>query len=522
MNDAAKGFLHRIQRTPRREAVYDVSTDTRYTYCDVGRRALKLARFLTDDLGLTVGDVIALVSENCIAFIDAFYASCMTGVIITTYNGRLHQDDIVPLVQREEPKVVIVSESYRSKMNSVCESAGMDPVVVSIDGGVDCFVKRYDEIMAQHVDPLDFASLDNFVDFDIENTMMLVHTGGTTGLPKSAMISYRAILFNAMSEILTVSFTQRDVGLVFLPFFHTVGWNVVTLPLLLAGGRIILTPTLDPGVLLHLIHTEHPTTGLAVESIFLRMAEHPAFDETDFTSYRLITNGAGPIGQSTMKRYWDHGVRLVNGYGMTETGPNNCFYPDMDASLDHVRAHSTTVGKVMCFNELKIVDEDGAEVPIGCDGELLWRGPITFSGYWRNPEATKAVMTEDGWVRSGDMGHVDEFGYVYLRGRRKNMIITNGENIFPIEIENVLRAHPDVEECCVIAVPDSRRGEVGKALVRLRDGAELDRESLRSWAKGQLASIKVPVYYTQVDQFPQHGLKVNLTELKERYGFAGD
>lgn len=297
---------------------------------------------------------------------------------------------------------------------------------------------------------------------------------------------------------------------------------MITLPLLLAGGRIVLTPTLDPGTLLHLIDTEQPATGLALEAIFLRMAEHSAFETTDFSSCRLITNGAGPVGQSTMQRYWDRGVRLVNGYGMTETGPNNCFYPDMDATLDHVRAHGTTVGKAMCFNELKIVDEQGEEVPVGCDGELYWLGPVTFSGYWRDPEATKVVITDDGWVRSGDMGHVDEFGYVHLRGRRKKMITTNGENVFPIEIENVLCAHPDVEECNVIAVPDERKEEVGKALVRLREGSSFDRDSLAAWARKRLSSIKVLAYYAQVDQFPQHGLKANLMELKELYGYAGD
>lgn len=522
MNDAVKGFLYRILRTPRREALYDHASGKRFTYCDLGLRGAKLATWLTEEQRLKTGDVIALVGENSVPFIDAFYASLMTGIIITTYNGRLRTEDIAPLVKREKPSVTFVSEAFRETIQGACADAGVACAFVSLDGQDDCPVTSYMQVMSTHVDPGAITSFEGFGDFDIESTCMLVHTGGTTGLPKSAMISYRAVLFNALSEILTVGFTQRDVGIIYLPFFHTVGWNVITLPLLLCGGRIVLPGTLDPEVLLHLIETEHPTTGLALEAIFQRMASHPHFSNTDFSSYRLITNGAGPIGEATMRKFWDHGVKLVNAYGMTETGPNNCFYPDMDASLDEVKHHGDTVGKAMCFNELKIVDADGNEVPVGCDGELLWRGPVTFSGYWGNPEATREVMTEDGWVRSGDMGHVDRCGYVYLRGRRKNMIITNGENVFPIEIENALKEFPGVEDCYVIAVPDPERGEVGKALVRMEEGAEFDRDALRDFAKEHLATIKVPVYYTEVQVFPQHGLKVNLTELKEQYGFAGE
>ena len=262
--------------------------------------------------------------------------------------------------------------------------------------------------------------------------------------------------------------------------------------------------------------------GIAIEAIYLRLASHPAFATTDLSSYERLTNGASAISESTMMAYWERGIKILNAYGMTETGPNNCYPPANDLSLDDVRAHWGTVGKPMYFNELRIVDEGGREVAAGEDGELWWRGPVTFSGYWKDPAATAEVLDEDGWVHSGDIGHRDAEGYVHLQGRKKNMLICNGENVFPIEIENALKAHPSVEDCRVLGVPDGARGEVPKALVLLREGAAFDRDALERFARARLASIKVPRYYVALDDFPRCGMKVSLEALRAAHGFAGE
>lgn len=522
MNNAVSAFFHRIRRTPEREAIYDHATNRRYSYRDMGIRGMRLASYLMNELHIRQGDVVALAADTSIVFPDMFYASCLCGAIITTYNPRLRVDDIAPLVKREAPRVMFVGEAYREKMAQSALEAGVDCLFVSVDGGDDCGVWRYADIMARP--PFDDAEVDfdGFGEFDAESIQMLVHTGGTTGMPKSAKISYRAVFYNALSDSMTIGMTQADAGLVFLPFFHTVGWNVAMLPHLLTGGRVILTESLDPELLLHLIESEKPTMGLAVESILLRMATHPRFAQTDFSSYRFIANGAGPISESTMRMYWSRGVKIVNAYGMTEIGPNNCLYPNCDDSLEEIQRHSDTVGKPMYFNELKVVDDAGNEVPAGVDGELLWRGPVAFSGYWRNPEATAEVLCEGGWIRSGDIGRIDAEGYVHLQGRRKHMLITNGENVFPIEIENTIKCIPGVVDCFVIPVPDPGRGEVGKALVVMADGAKFSRDEILSYAKKHLATIKVPRYYTQVKDLPVCGLKTNVAQLCKLYGFAGD
>ncbi|MCB7037754.1 class I adenylate-forming enzyme family protein [Eggerthella sinensis] len=527
MNDAVQRFFYRVQQTPEREAVYDSAAGRRYTYGELGDRARRLAAYLVDEQGLAPGDVVGLAAENCTAFVDAFYASCLTGIVITTYNCRLRAVDLVPLVEREQPRVVFASERHRAAMEACVRMARAACVLVSIDGDVARDGRSaYERIVDGGADAsrtadgsARFAARGGF---GFEDPQMLVHTGGTTGLPKSAVLSFRAVFYNAMSELLTTGMTAADCGVVFLPFFHTAGWNSAVLPLLLAGGRIVLTDTLEPGVLLRLIEQERPTVGIAIEAIYLRLASHPAFATTDLSSYERLTNGASAISESTMMAYWERGIKILNAYGMTETGPNNCYPPANDLSLDDVRAHWGTVGKPMYFNELRIVDEDGREVAAGEDGELWWRGPVTFSGYWKDPAATAEVLDEDGWVHSGDIGHRDAEGYVHLQGRKKNMLICNGENVFPIEIENALKAHPSVEDCRVLGVPDGARGEVPKALVLLREGAAFDRDALERFARARLASIKVPRYYVALDDFPRCGMKVSLEALRAAHGFAGE
>lgn len=520
MNDAVQRFFYRIWQTPCKEAVYDRASGRRYTYGDLGDRVNRLAAFLVEERGLSSGDVVALASENRTAFIDAFYASCLTGIVITTYNCLLRSGDIAPLVERERPRIAFVSERHRGVMEDCLRSTGVECELVSLDGDVsDDGRSAYDRIVEG-----EWGGGGSLLpaDFDFEDTQMLVHTGGTTGMPKAAMLSFRAVFYNAMSELLTTGMTSSDCGIVFLPFFHTAGWNSATLPLLLAGGRVVLTDTLDPGVLLRLIEQERPTVGIAVESIYLRIAQHPDFDKADLSSYVRLTNGAGAIRESTMARYWDRGIKMLNAYGMTETGPNNCYPPANDLSLEEVRSLWDTVGKPMYFNELKIVDEAGEEVGLGEDGELLWRGPVTFSGYWDDPEATAKAIDEDGWVRSGDIGHLDERGFLHLRGRKKNMLVCNGENIYPAEIENVLKTCPSVSDCCVIGVPDEVCGEVPKALVLMGAGEAFDRGALDRFARERLASIKVPRYYAVLEEFPRRGMKVSVEALRRAHGFAGE
>jgi fatty-acyl-CoA synthase len=234
-----------------------------------------------------------------------------------------------------------------------------------------------------------------------------------------------------------------------------------------------------------------------------------------------MLSGAAPISRQTMELYWRRGVRLMNGYGMTEIGPNN-LVPPVGSSLAEIEAKWNSAGKPLFFNDVRIVDQSGNDVPTGVQGELIWRGPLCYSGYWQNEAASRAAV-KDGWIYSGDVGYKDEDGYYYICGRLKNMFITGGENIFPTEIEEALCKHAEVKSACVIGVPDKRWGEVGKALIVRREGTAVTKTELLAHVTSEISRIKVPVYVKFVDEIPHNAVgKTDLVTIKNLYGTPDD
>lgn len=509
---------YRATLSGAKEAVYDYGNDIRYTYADLVERSDRLAAFLQYELEVEKGDRIAFCSPNSIAFIDGFYASYKTGAIITTYNFLLHPKELDEMLKLETPKVLFYATKYADTI-AVLRQDNPGIRVIPLDGqlqqGDFC---TYDDIMAYKAPPhTDVPS-----EIDMEDIQMLLHTGGTTGTPKAAMISYRSLFYNALSEILTFGLTEQDTVYVFLPFFHTAAWNVLTLPLLLAGGRIILTEGFDADAALNIIEKERPTVAMAVETIYKAMAAHPRFGDANFTSYRWMLSGAAPIAKPTMALYWDKGVKLVNAYGMTEIGPSNLAPSVNDISLEEIRNKWNAVGKPMYFNKVRIVDEYGGDVAQGEKGELIWQGNLTFSGYWKNEKGSQEAC-KDGWVYSGDIGYQDEDGVYYVCDRKKNMFISGGENVFPLEIQNVLQTHPDVEGSCVIGVPDDRWGEVGRALVVCTAESKIDETELRGYLSKKISRIKIPKYIQFIEEIPRNAVgKLDMAKILKCYGGLKD
>lgn len=507
--------LYRANISDTQQAVLDYDSGLRYTYGDLAERSSRLAAFLLDVLGLQKGDRIAFCAPNSIAFIDAFYASCKTGVVITTYNFLLNPKELRQMVARETPMVFFYAPKYADTADSL---RGENPSMhfIPLEGdprpGNYC---AYSSIMARPAGRTVAQS-----SLGMDDIQMLIHTGGTTGVPKAAMIPYRSLFYNSLSEVLTFSLSRQDTAYVFLPFFHTAAWNVLTLPLLLAGGRVIISSGFHPETALDIIETEGPTVAIAVETVYKAMAASPRFETADFSSYRWMLSGAAPISRATMECYWRKGVKLVNAYGMTEIGPSNLAPPVNDISLDMAREKWSSVGKPMFFNSLRVVDEHGNDVAEGEKGELIWRGNLTFAGYWQNEAATRDIY-RDGWIYSGDIGYRDADGYYYICDRRKNMYISGGENIFPLEIQNAIQAHPQVESAYVLGVPDERWGEVGKALVVCKAGAALEESALLAYLAGEISRIKIPKYIVFVDAIPRNAVgKFDVAEIRRRFGAA--
>lgn len=508
---------YRARFSGNRDAIYDYDNGIHYSYNDMETRSDKLAWFLTKELGLKKGDRIGFCATNSVAFFDAYYTTFKTGIIVTTYNCLLRESELFALIDNEEPSVIFYSAEFAFSILSLKEH-GFSNECICLDEIESEDRYTYGNIMnSENFEPIDSPEL------DYEDIQMLIHTGGTTGRPKAAMISFRSIFYNSIVDCLYLNIKESDSAILTLPLFHTAGWNVLTIATLAAGGRLILIRNFTPDKVLKIIREERPTIGISVEAMYKAMVMHPDFEETDFSCYRFMLTGAAPTGKAILEIYWKKGVKLVNAYGMTEVGPNNMCHPIDLMCIDDVRAKWNSCGKLAPFNQLRLVDDNGNDVPQGEKGELVFHGKLLFSGYWNNPEASKAMFDENGWVHSGDVAYFDKDGFCYIAGRKKNMFISGGENIFPQEIEDVIMGITGILEACVIGVPDIKWGEVGKALIVLAPGFEMTKEDIIKAVKDNLSTIKVPKYVSFMNEIPKNATgKRNLEELHKLFGQAKD
>lgn len=500
----------RARITPDKEAVYDVDSNRRFTYKDLEDRANILGNYLSQHLGIEKGDRVAAISRNRVELIDLYYATAKTGTVFVPYNSRLSDKELIQLIRLENPRVLFYEEIYSDSIKHIAEQTDIEFMVCldNADG-----VNQYDEIMASG-NKAEIAC--NELDF--EDIHMIIHTGGTTGLPKGGMLSHRALLFNSMNEVITWGISHTDVAHILLPLFHTGGWNLLTLPILHSGGRIILNRQFDPEVALEIIEKEKPSFIFGAATIFRMMINTDSFENTDFSSVKWVMAGAAPTPINIMEKFWEKNIPFVLGYGMTEAGPNNLTAPAEFMSFSDMRDKFESVGKPMYFTLVKIVDDNGNEVPDGTPGELIWSGPQIFSGYWGNPEETEKTLV-DGWVYTGDMAVRDKDGFYYIVGRKKNMYISGGENVFPPEVETAIYEYPGINEVVVIGVKDEKWGEVGKAVISLKKDMNIEISDLRNHLEKSLAKYKIPKYYKIIGDIPKNNVgKVMRNEVERLYG----
>ena len=506
-------FCMQMYRNGTKEAIYDYDSGIRYTYQDLAIRSYRLANFLKKEIKILKNDRVAILSRHDMVYVDTFFYTIYKGAIPTTYNIHLMPDDLASLLQNEQPKVIFYEKEYENKLKAIQAKISVQHFVL-LDGNDNPFGPHlYHQIMKYYCD-----SRPHFTDLNMEDIILLMHTGGTTGIPKAAKLSCRAQFLNSVGQQNTWNLSSNDSTIAYLPMFHTATWNTLVMPVLYAGGRFVLMKKFIPSVLMHIIASEKISLIWGVPSTYRRIMDDPGFQYADFSSLVWCRCGAAPPSLDIMERYWEKGITFCNGYGMTETSPGTLSMPVASMTLDEIRSKRTSCGKLMPYNEAKIIDSSGSEVPAGQQGELLFRGNLLFSGYWNNEEETHNIMP-DGWIHTGDIGMVDQDGFFYVVGRKKNTFISNGENIYPSEIENYIYDHPAVDDTCVIGVPDRRRGEVGKALVVLKPGMELTKDELLTFLKQYLPTIKVPMYVQFIDSIPKNAVgKVMLSIVTSLYG----
>jgi fatty-acyl-CoA synthase len=374
------------------------------------------------------------------------------------------------------------------------------------------FYGAEDSAAAQAMSPLPAVALDGNYEALLANAAVrdwrqhwpadgiwyLLYTSGTTGEPKGVIYTFGMALANYVNIRSAIDLLSTDTTPNFLPLFHTAGINLHSLPTLIAGGRVIVLESADPLELVKLLEERRLDTFFAVPSVYQALLEQPRFALAPLDHVRHWGCGGAPLPDVLVERCRALGIRVCNGMGMTETGPTAFL-----ASPEDAWERIGSVGKPQLLCSVRIVDDRGNDAPEGVVGDLLFAGPGVTPGYWGNEGATKEAFTPDGWLRSGDLALQDE-GFFYIAGRRKDMFISGGENVYPAEVENVLCAHPAVAEVAVIAAPDERWGEVGRAFILPIPGvAALDCVELESFCRSRLAGYKVPRSFETVSDFPR-------------------
>jgi fatty-acyl-CoA synthase len=334
----------------------------------------------------------------------------------------------------------------------------------------------------------------------LDETCLILYTSGTTGRPKGVRLTHGNLVWNSVNMLVDVDLRADEVTLVNAPMFHVAALNQTVLPTFLKGGCSVLVPAFSPAGSLRLIARHRVTFMFGVPTMFATIAADPGWASADLSSVRTLIVGGAPVPTPLIATYQGRGLRFLEGYGMTETAPGALFL-----RADDALAHPGSAGTPVFFADVRLRDAAGATPPPGEYGEIVVQGPNVMPGYWGRPEDTEAVLSPDGWFRSGDLATVDEDGFYYIRDRVKDMFISGGENVYPAEVEEALYADPAIAECAVIGVPDPHWGEVGRAVVVLHPGATRTPAELLASLDARIARYKIPKSVVVVDAMPRTG-----------------
>ena len=492
---------------------YGKNPEWRLTYRQMNERANKLANYFKS-IGVGKGDRVAIFARDGIEHLDTFFACAKLGAIHTAFNWRLHWREAVGIIENTTPKVMIYSDDFKqiiSEIDNAIRPAKRSSVLrhyLHIEGDGIPGSKHFETtLQSGATTPVTCESLES------EDIAALIFTGGTTGLPKAAQVSHRMIAWNTLNTVIH-DVTHNDTYLNVFPMFHTGGLFVYTLPQVVFGGTTILIRQFDPALVLSLIEKEKVTIFGGVPAMYQMMTQAANWAEVNLSSLRFCTSGGAPLPVPLVEKYTkEKGIRFKQGFGMTEFGPGIFALAPEDA----IRK-AGSIGRPNFFVDARVVDENNQPLGPNEIGELVLKGPSYSSGYFNNSEASKDAVDADGWFHTGDLAKYDDEWYFFIVDRKKDMFLSGGENVYPVEIEKALYQHPAVHMCAVIGVSDAKWGEVGKAVVVLKPGTQATEQELLAHCKANLAGYKVPKSIVFVDALPISAAgKVLKRELKEKY-----
>jgi len=496
------------------ESLAIACADYELTYQQANERINKLSNAL-NGLGIRRGDNVAILLHNCPEFIETLFACFKAGIGTVPLNFRLHPKECCFIIDNSEAVAVVLCEDFRDSLYSLKNQMPGVKHYITINDSMKGML-QYEELLK--------GQSPHFVDVDVERDDLawLFYTSGTTGQPKGAMLTHHVLMMMTMGFFSDMcSLGPDDVVLHAAPLSHGSGLYGLPNVAKAAANVVLHIKTFDPKIVFETIQKRKVTNMFLAPAMIKRLVTSPDIDQYDLSSLRCIQYGGAPIYVKDLKEAVSKmGQVFVQLYGQAESPMTISYLRREEHLLEGTESQAkrlTSAGIPRTDVEVKIFDERDDELPPGKMGEIVVRGEVVMKGYWKNPEATGETLRR-GWLHTGDLGIMDEEGYVYIHDRAKDMIISGGENIYSREIEDVILRHPAVHEVAVIGVPDDAWGEAVKALVSLRQGQEVTEGEIIGFCKQSLASFKKPKSVEFIAEIPKNAYgKVLKRELREKY-----
>jgi fatty-acyl-CoA synthase len=474
----------RARRTPGRLAFIDGDRDL--SFADVHDQVTALAHGLRD-LGVDRPDRVAYLGPNGIHLVATMFAAHALGAVFVPLNTRLTPAELDHQLADCDVAALIYAGAHAEAVHQLAAAPGVLLVHDREDGA--------DQALGRDLEPLlhtegDLAEIDEPVGH--EDPAMILYTSGTTGRPKGATLTHGNLIWNALNVVVDLDLAHDEVTLASAPLFHVAALNMTLLPTFLKGGTSVLMRSWGSAACLEAVQRHGVTLMFGVPTMYADLTRDPGWPTADLSSVRTLLAGGAPVPPELIETYLDRGLQFLQGYGLTEASPGTMVVP-----ADRAQEKVGSAGVPHFFNDVRI---DGA----GQTGELLVEGPTIMAGYWQQPAATADTLV-DGWLRTGDVATMDHDRFVTLVDRVKDIYVSGGENVYPAEVEAVLREHPDIRDCAVVGVPDERWGEVGRAFVEVRDSAAVTDADLLSFLGDRLARYKLPREVIRLPVLPRTG-----------------
>lgn len=486
-------------------AISEYETGWELTYGELNFLGNEFAKQFLEEFHLVKGDRIAILAENCPEYVILLSVAQKTGIIIVPLNYRLTSREIDFLLSDSEPTMLITEFKFHNK---AAETPSYEKIRIHL--AMDEFRNHIMTLLSKPDKTTAFRANSNVPVVTHDDPALIIYTSGTTAFPKGSVYTHGMMFWNSENTQLRLDITSVDRSVNIAPPFHTGSWNVLLTPFLHRGAFTLIMKNFDADLLLQAMEKYELSIFWGVPTMLKMMIDSPYINKVDISRIRYFILGGEAMPVPLIERWHARGVPIRQGYGLTEVGPNV-------TSLNHQDAirKAGSIGKVNFYYQAKLVNEQGVEAAPNELGELLLAGPSVTPGYWRNPKAT-ADTIKDGWFHTGDIMRRDEEGFLFVMDRIKNMYISGAENVYPAEIEYLLRNHPCIDAIAIIGVPDSKWGESGMAFIAIKSGEQLTETDVLNYCGGKIAKYKIPKYVCFLKELPKNDAgKIDRQALKK-------